>query len=258
MTLTRLRRFRQILAGLVKNAKKRQLEQYRLAPEITAYVFSDSFALFMGVLVNGGGVQAWRAWIFPWHLRERIGILNTQTIADMSYAEFEEKVLIPQPLHRFPRQMARCVWEAAKRICDQYGGEVENIWATSSAKELEGRLTAFRGMGPKKAHMLMKILVRDRDHRFLDLSAVHIHYDLHIRRVLLRTGFMKNDSFAELRRVGSLLSPRYPAGNNDAIWNIGVGFCRPTKPDHTHCPFRFVCARKNISGTRELKRGTYN
>lgn len=248
--------FRQTLTLLAREAKREKLELYGIRPEALKLIFRDPFAFFIGVLASWG-VTANVAWNVPFRLRECFGELSPQSIARMPYRKFEERVT-KLSLHRFPWLVARFTRRAAQQICDQYGGEVRNIWATNSTVELKKRLRSFVGIGPKKEAMMLKMLAGYWGLRLDDFSQIHIAYDVHVRRVFLRTGLAKKDSLLEIERVGTLLSPSYPAKLDDAIWIVGRKFCHAASPDCRNCPLTGACAKKDVGGTKELGRGKYN
>jgi endonuclease-3 len=60
-----------------------------------------------------------------------------------------------------------------------------------TARQLFERLDKFEGIGQKKAAMAVEILERDLG---VPISAMHgsdIAYDVHVRRVFLRTGLVE-------------------------------------------------------------------
>ena len=56
---------------------------------------------------------------------------------------------------------------------------------------LHNRLDAFDGIGQKKAAMAVEILERDLRVSIKDLQGSDIAYDVHLRRVFLRTGLAR-------------------------------------------------------------------
>lgn len=252
MQKERIKRFKGILRRLSIGAKEEKLRAYGLPAEVISFTFGDPFALLIGVLADYQ-IQARRAWALPFHLRERLGELSPEKLAEMSVDEIEAKIRNPKSLHRFPRQMAMNIQQAARRVSKEYGGKAENIWATGSLVEFKRRLVLFRGMGKtKKVPMMIKMLIRDHGVFVDNPAGVHLAYDEQLRRVLLRTGLMRDDSVLEMERVGQLLNPEYPAAFDDALWLIGENFCHTRKPDCAHCPLTKTCAKKNIRETAEL------
>lgn len=208
----------------------------------------NDFAFLIGV-ISDYGVSALRAWSLPYKLKRRLGVLNPQRTIMLSENQLEQALRKPSNLHRFPKQIARFVLDASERVSSQYGGVTSNIWETTkSAREIKSRFLQFKGIGPKKAEMATKILVRDKNLELNDLWSVGLAPDVHVWRVLYRLGVVSSNpgSFAELVKVGKLLKPEYPAEFDDAIWMLGRDICRPTNPSCSECPLNVLCRKVGV------------
>ena len=82
---------------------------------------------------------------------------------------------------------------AAARVLDGYGGDAERIWNDDpTAEDLRRRLERFQGIGQKKAAMAVEILERQRGTAIRRLEGSDIAFDVHVRRVFLRTGIARD------------------------------------------------------------------
>src|SRR2546422_5199644 len=93
-------------------------------------------------------------------------------------------------LARFNDDIAGWIISACKRLLEEYHGHAEEIWSgDKTARDIATRFDEFDGIGQKKSSMAVNILVRDYD---IPISGgkegIDISYDVHVRRVFLRTG----------------------------------------------------------------------
>ena len=217
--------------------------------KIDALIDRDDFAFLIGV-ISDYGVSALRAWSLPYELKRRLGTLSSKKISMMSESQLEQVLRHPSNLHRFPKQIARFTLDASNRIACQYNGITSNIWRnTESAREIKANFLQFKGIGPKKAEMATKILVRDKNLKLNDLWSVGLAPDVHVWRVLYRLGNIVSanpGTTEELVRVGKLLKPDYPAEFDDALWMLGRDICRPTNPLCLQCPLNILCQKVDV------------
>jgi endonuclease III len=91
-------------------------------------------------------------------------------------------------LHRFVNNVPTWLVQAAQIVLDQYQGDAARIWSdTPTAAALRQRLEDFPGIGKKKAAMAVEILARDLGVPLREMDGSDIAYDVHVRRVFLRT-----------------------------------------------------------------------
>ena len=134
------------------------------------------------------GIVAERAWAIPYLLRERLGHLDPARMA-AAPAEVAHAFQTPPKLHRFVNDIAAYVSGTAKIVVERYGGDAARLWSdVPSAAELRHRLEQFPGIGQKKATMAVELLERDLKVPLAELSGSDVAYDVHVRRVLLRSG----------------------------------------------------------------------
>lgn len=232
------------------------LVQYReshMAPDSTRLGFAETaegdallqenaFAFLIGVVLDEG-ITAERAWEGPRLLRQRLGHLDPWR---MQY-ELEElrQAFAQRPmLHRYREIMPAAVADAARRVCEEYDGDASRIWADGqSAAEVEHRLLRFKRIGPKKSAMAVELLISHFGAQFTDLEGTNVAYDIHIRRVFLRTGLVDLDDIGLITNVARKLNPDRPGYIDLPTWSIGRQWCRPTLPQCEECPLTQVCQK---------------
>jgi uncharacterized HhH-GPD family protein len=204
---------------------------------------SDAFAFLLGVLFDQN-VEAEKAWIAPFMLKERLGHLDPQTIAHADGAVRDAVQQVPK-LHRYVNKMPRWVVLAARRVVDLYGGDASAIWSDKpSADVLQKRFDDFLGIAQKKAAMAVEILERDLGVPVRNLERSDIAYDVHIRRVFLRTRLAERDDRDHMIGVARQLHPARPGALDLPAWLIGRGWCHAGVPDCASCPLTEVCPKE--------------
>lgn len=223
-------------------AEVRGLQRGRLSetPVVQHLIESDPFAFLVAVLLDQG-VPAERAWAAPETLRHRLGHLQPlrlQWDPAPIHAAFSER---PMP-HRFPRLAAGWVYQAARLVARRYRGDAARIWSDGpSAYELRQRLEEFPGIGQKKAAMAVEILASANGPDVRELSGSDVAYDVHVRRVFLRTGLANGDTVHEVVAAARELHPARPGALDLPAWLIGREWCRPRRPDCAACPISWAC-----------------
>jgi uncharacterized HhH-GPD family protein len=210
--------------------------------EANDLVYNNAFAFLTGVIFDQG-IPAERAWLAPYLLRQRLGHLDPARVA----AE-PEAVLIaietPPKLHRYIVKMPSWLVQAAQRVMSHYNGDAGTIWSDNpSADELQRRFDAFTGVGQKKAAMAVEILERDLGVPIKNLQGSDVAYDVHLRRVFLRTRLADRDDRDHMIVVARELNPTRPGALDLPAWLIGRGWCHPGIPDCVACPLTEVCPK---------------
>jgi endonuclease III len=106
------------------------------------------------------------------------------------------------------------------------------------------RLSAFRGIGRKKAAMAVEILTR---HFGVPLSGEEcgtVAYDVQVRRVFLRSGLIERDTPEDVALAAAAACPEAPGSLDLATWLVGRRWCRPTSPRCQECALGDVCERR--------------
>lgn len=211
-------------------------------PDANALIWSDPFAFLLAVIADMG-IRAERAWALPYLLRQRLGYLSPAELA--ADPEAVRAAVQQEPkLHRFVNMVPAWLSEAAQIVLSHYGGDAGALWSDGpTAIELRQRLEAFPGIGQKKAAMAAEILARDLGKPLKDMSGSDIAYDVHVRRVFLRTGLVERDDVNRMVAVARALNPDRPGALDLPAWDIGRRWCRPANPDCLACPLNHVCPR---------------
>lgn len=211
-------------------------------PEANRFIATDAFAFLLAVIFDQG-IVAERAWAAPYRLRERLGHLDpARMVAEPD--KVAGAVGTPPKLHRYVEKMPGWLVSAAERVLTEYRGDAARIWDDQpTAAELQKRFDAFEGIGQKKAAMAVAILARDLHKPIRELGGNDVAYDVHIRRVFLRTGLAQHDDDDEMIAVARQLSPSQPAKLDLPAWVIGRTWCRPGVPSCPGCPLIDACPR---------------
>lgn len=211
--------------------------------EVNGFLAADPFAFLIGVL-SDYGVPAERAWRVPFELHRRLGHLDPHLLAmdeASTLAAFQRR---PVP-HRFPRALAAFVTDAARRVISAYSGDARLIWSDGARAEVvQSRFEEFKGIKQKKAAMAVGILIRNLGVHFEATEGNDIAFDVHVRRVFLRSGLAKHDEPRAILLAARELRPSHPGGLDFAAWYIGRNWCAPSKPLCDTCPIGDACLRE--------------
>lgn len=207
-----------------------------------AFVKSSAEAFLLGILFTQG-VPAERAWAGPYLLASRLGHFDLERLASDPEA-LSAAFALPPALHRFVKTVPGWISSAARRLIVDYDGSAANIWPEGAhVTEVTERLLAFDGIGPKKATMGVELLVRSRGVRLVGVESGSVAYDVHVRRVFLRSGLVDLDTPAEVRRAAAAAYPAEPGLIDLPAWLVGRETCRPLKPACGVCRLGGVCPR---------------
>src|SRR5713101_2237036 len=97
------------------------------------------------------------------------------------------------------------------------------------------------GIGQKKAAMAVEILERQLGVPVQRMEGSDIAYDIHTRRVFLRTRLADRDDREHMISVARRLNPTRPGALDMPTWLIGRGWCHPGVPNCEACPLTNVC-----------------
>lgn len=210
--------------------------------EADELISSSPEAFLIGVLFTQG-IPAERAWSAPAALRRRLGTLDLRYLA--SHADEVRSAVQQAPmLHRFKETLPVWIVAAAERVLREYGGDAKAIWAPGShVVEVTERLSAFQGIGRKKAVMAVEILTRHFGVVLAGRECGQVAYDVHVRRVFLRAGLATEDSLAAIEGAAARWCPDAPGTLDLPAWLIGRQWCRPRAPRCEECPLGSACPR---------------
>jgi len=212
-------------------------------PEADAFLESDPNAFLLGVLFTQG-IPAERAWAGPWELKRRLGHLDLSKLASDLEA-VQEAVQRPPMLHRFKNTLPRWISSAAKRLLAEWDGDAALIWAPGThVADVTERLSAFEGIGRKKAVMAVQILLRHFHVALAGREAGRVAYDVQTRRVFLRSGLVEVDSVDSIEAAAIEGYAPAPGILDLPAWLIGRQTCRPALPKCDECRLGKVCPRR--------------
>ncbi len=218
--------------------------QFTPHPEANQLILTNPFAFLLAVIFDQG-IPAERAWQAPYDLQQRLGHLEPAKMTSEP-ERVRQAVAQPPALHRYVNNVAEWLIAAARIVLDRYAGDAGQIWVGEPrAADLAARLRDFPGIGQKKSAMAVEILARDRSVRVRELSGSDIAYDVHVRRVFLRTQLAERDDLDHMVEVARRLHPQRPGELDFPAWLIGRRWCGPESPDCRACPLTEACP-KNV------------
>jgi len=210
---------------------------------IDALLETQPNAFLLGVLFTQG-IPAERAWAGPYNLGQRLGTLDIGFLSSNPDAVRRAVQRAPM-LHRFKETLPRWISAAATRLLADYEGDAARIWPTGShVIEVTERLSAFDGIGRKKAVMTVEILSRHFGVEFEGRECGQVAYDVQVRRVFLRSGMADVDSIETIERAAAAACPDEPGMLDLAAWLVGRDWCRPKRPRCDGCRLGEACARR--------------
>lgn len=211
-------------------------------PDANTMIITDPFAFLLAVIFDQG-IPAERAWRAPYELLQRLGHLDPARIYSDADA-VRAAVAQPPVLHRYREKMPAWLVSAAGIVLTDYGGDSGRIWNDEpTARELQRRLDRFPGIGQKKAAMAVEILERDLRVPIRELGGSDIAYDVHVRRVFLRTGLAQYDDLEHMVDVARRANPERPGAIDYPAWLVGRQWCHAGLPNCPACSIRHACAK---------------
>lgn len=128
--------------------------------EADALLAQDRLALLVGMLLDQQVPIEW-AFAAPARLRQRLGpAWGVATIAAMAEADLVAAFVAKPALHRFPAVMARRVHAVCCSIEQDYGGDIEALWAGTDAATAHQRLCRLTGFADEKARIFIAVLAK--------------------------------------------------------------------------------------------------
>ena len=214
----------------------------RSGAERDSFLKANPFRISLAVICDQG-IKAERAWAAPWTLQKRLGHLDPGRLAND--LEGVRRAFQQRPmLHRMVNVVPGWIVEASKLVMDRYRGDAGAIWAGNpSASTVRTRLCEFKGISQKKAALAVEILERDLHVPIADLEGSDVAYDVHVRRVVLRTGLSDADEMGEIVANARKLHPERPGSLDFPAWDIGRRWCRLTDPMCDKCVLQDPCPR---------------
>jgi len=189
-------------------------------------------------------IKAERAWAIPYRVKNILGSFDINDLAGISLNGYKS-IFNDNKLHRFNDTMAGIFHSAVTDIKEKYKGDASRIWSNNpSSAKLVYEFLQFKGSGKKIATMSANILARQFKVPLSDYYSIDISPDVHILRVMRRTGLVSSD--ADLDSViykARELNPDFPGIIDFSCWEIGRKWCRPKNPNCNDCIIMSDCKR---------------
>jgi len=119
----------------------------------------DPFALLIGMLLDQQ-IAMETAFAGPAKIRDRIGTLEPQAIADYDADAFVEVFRTSPAVHRYPGSMAGRTQSVADAIVRDWDGDAAALWTRGEpdGAEILRRVKALPGFGEQKAKIFLALL----------------------------------------------------------------------------------------------------
>ncbi len=118
----------------------------------------DPNAAILGLLYDQR-VRAEFAFTGPLRLKDRLGHLDMDRIAEMNFDKFQDLFAQKPAVHRFTNKMAENTQKVARILADEYDGNAANLWKDGAdLSTIEKRLKKLPGFGPGKASKIKYVL----------------------------------------------------------------------------------------------------
>lgn len=211
------------------------------------FIFSNPLAFVLGLLFDQS-MKSSIAWEGPFFLHERLGHLDAGRMALLDESFLQEVIARKKALHRYPGTIAKHIISTCATIVSEFSGDASSLWKDTSHFVLVKRnFLSLRGIGEKKANLAILMLARDFKIRFDDIEDFPLAIDIHLRRVLDRSGLFETDSREGLQKLHQEIKkgyPRFPALLGTALWFIGRHYCHETSPTCDSCPIASHCLKR--------------
>jgi uncharacterized HhH-GPD family protein len=207
-------------------------------------IFSSANAFLFGVIADQL-VAKERAWAFPLRLQERIGTLEPETIVAIGLPRLMEVVGSYPALHRLWRVISQYIYAACIKLIQEYEGEADNIWKDEiSAAEIERKLVDFRGIGQKKAAMVVTLFREELGMEFINDFEIDVASDVLVQRVFYRSGLSELGTHKDVVRKARVFHPSYPGIFARICWLLGRHYCYKNRPKCEQCPITDLCEKR--------------
>lgn len=235
--------------GDIQATSRLSLEEkgYSHSERANVLIFSEPLAFVIGLIFDQS-IQSRLAWEAPLVLKERLGHLDAQEIASMNEETLKLVIAEKKALHRYPGNMARYLIASCSVLVSEFDARAENLWKRdATVSTARKNFLKLSGIGEKKANLAVLMLARDFGIHFTDIGSLQLALDLHLKRVLSRSGLFDTDTKDGLRDLHVYLQtdyPQFPALLGTALWSVGRHFCHESSPQCDICPLNQTCLRR--------------
>jgi len=179
-------------------------------------------------------------------LSKRLGHLDVNKISLMEKEELTDIIRTKRSLHRYPSVVAKYIISSCAEIVSQFNGDASNIWLSKDINLAKKSFIQMKGIGEKKANLAILMLARDGGVKFDNIEDLPLALDVHLKRVLKRSGLFDVDTKEEILDLHTCFRQEksdFPALLGTPIWIIGRNYCHKTIPQCSACPLDKKCLR---------------
>ena len=209
-----------------------------LTKDVADLIDRNPFAFLVGSVFQRG-IPWEKAWEIPFHI-DQLGMLEPSKLSSASDGELKDLFDNLPVKPRYPNKSRRTLQETAALV-EEFGGDAAAIWTDTTPRVVRQRLQRIYGVGSGLAAMVV-LLLRDQYGFFRgEEHEIDIKPDVHVVRVLKRSGLIQAEREDLALHAARRLSPQYPAELDWPTWDIGQRWCHSTNPDCVNCPLSAVC-----------------
>jgi len=218
-----------------------------LTPEAEELINSNPFAYLLGACLDRG-MKAEIVWTFPYWMKEILGHLDPHMISMMSRDDIRAALLRMPKKPRYLGDAPRTIQELAAMISVKFSGDATKLWRERTARAVQDDLMRLHGVGRGIAAMTVILLYRMKWANFPDLHTIPVKPDVHVQRVMYRTGLADQMTEKAATCAARKLSPNFPGELDSPLWVIGRQWCFaiPGVQDCPSCPLTDVCRKVGL------------
>jgi endonuclease III len=230
-----------IVAVLKEHRRLHRKSDSDLLPKDVADLIDNNWFAFLVGSVFQRGISWEKAWEIPYRIDQRC-MLEPSKLASATDSELKDLIDNLPVRPRYPNQAIRTLRESAELV-KEFGGKADAIWTGATPHVVRERLQRIYGVGQGLAAMVV-LLLRDQYDFFIgDEQEIDVKPDIHVMRVLKRSGLIQAEREDLAIQGARRLSPQYPAALDWPTWDIGQRWCHSTNPDCVNCPLTGVCPK---------------
>lgn len=209
-------------------------------------VKTDCFAFVLACSVDRMGPSE-KLWRIPYLLRQHWGHLNPSRIAQMN---FQTIAAVPA-VRRAPTQISRgdiakTIVSAAALVSQKCNGAAERLF-DGTIDEMLDKLQMIYGVGEGIARMAVSLRMLYFGLQPQPGGQLLPKFDVHVQRVLVRSGLVKTCSNSEVQKALEGYTARDIACLDFSAWTIGRTWCHARNPECHQCPLTDVCSKLNVT-----------
>ena len=149
---------------------------------------------------------------------------------------------------RYMRDAPRTVQNLVAMVSGQFSGDAAKLWRDRTARAVQDDLMEIYGVGQGIAAMIVILLHRLGWVEFPDLHTIPVKPDVHVQRVMYRTGLADEMSEKAATCAAWKLNPQFPGELDSPLWVIGREWCiaDPIAVHCGRCPIEDLCPRVGL------------